>query len=346
MLPNKCHPLCLSLCVLCLLVAGVAGCDVGTGADGGQSPVAFVASVSPVNPADTRVGELTTANLASMGVFGYYTRGNAWSVMADVSIPDFMNNERVAKSGSAWTYSPVKYWPNTAGDKLTFFAYAPHASDTYKPATGEGVYSVISGVGTLKIFYRTPAQEEEQFDLLAAMGLIDCTRGTRLTFTMQHMLTKVEFRVKSSSDITVGGLSLPNINEVVVVGFDKATGEPQVSVPARDPSDPQVDAVACLNYGSIDVPASTNPAVPGTTVATFYLPPEKPAKVLFDYTDNGSLTETEFDLPGGDLWKSGKHVVYTILVDGGAKISVTSAGIGLDWPSTPTDRGDEEASAL
>lgn len=30
---------------------------------------------------------------------------------------------------SAWTYSPIKYWPNRDGDKISFFAYAPYESN-------------------------------------------------------------------------------------------------------------------------------------------------------------------------------------------------------------------------
>lgn len=108
-----------------------------------QVPVVFD---SYVNRATTRAGfqgALTTDQLkqakAGFGVFGYYTDNTLYS---QNSLPNFMYNEKVTYEGSAWTYSPVKYWPNEFGgeaisdgeDRLTFFAYAPYV-DVY-PGTG------------------------------------------------------------------------------------------------------------------------------------------------------------------------------------------------------------------
>ena len=59
--------------------------------------------------------------LGSFGVFAFYRNEGA-----TVSIPNFMNNQLVTISGNAWTYSPIKYWPNESSDKIDFYAYAPH----------------------------------------------------------------------------------------------------------------------------------------------------------------------------------------------------------------------------
>lgn len=105
-----------------------------------------------VNRGTTRAGakgELTVNNQTTtealqaaltrcgFGVFGYYTDNELYS---ESSKPNFMYNQVV--SGSGWTYSPVKYWPNEFGseaiseaqDKLTFFAYAPYVEVV--PETG------------------------------------------------------------------------------------------------------------------------------------------------------------------------------------------------------------------
>ena len=41
----------------------------------------------------------------------------------------FMNNQKVTwnGSGNAWEYTPSKFWPSGANDKVSFFAYAPYA---------------------------------------------------------------------------------------------------------------------------------------------------------------------------------------------------------------------------
>ena len=76
----------------------------------------------------TRSGALATGNLLSMGIFAYYTGSNDLTISEK---PNFMYNQEVKRSNasSPWTYSPVKYWPNNPGDKLTFFAYAPYVKE-------------------------------------------------------------------------------------------------------------------------------------------------------------------------------------------------------------------------
>ena len=58
------------------------------------------------------------------GVFGSYT-GRLTYENTTVS-PDFMYNQQVVGANDAWTYSPVKYWPNSSADYVSFFAYAPY----------------------------------------------------------------------------------------------------------------------------------------------------------------------------------------------------------------------------
>ena len=89
-------------------------------------------------------GDITTNILQTspnaFGVFAYYTGNNSYD---DQSMPNFMYNQKVTYDGNAWTYSPLKYWPNEYGssaisddvDKVSFFAYAPYVSVT--PATGK-----------------------------------------------------------------------------------------------------------------------------------------------------------------------------------------------------------------
>ena len=92
-------------------------------------------------------GDLTTDALktgphkdAGFGVFAYYTDNNSYDAF---STPNYMYNQQVKWDGtSAWTYSPVKYWPNEYGtnalsddvDQVSFFAYAPWVEVT--PSTG------------------------------------------------------------------------------------------------------------------------------------------------------------------------------------------------------------------
>jgi len=82
----------------------------------------------------TAVGTMTDATLQTggFGVFAAHTGLHPYA-SSDIST-NFMYNQKVTynSTASAWTYSPVKYWPNgidDAGNKeyISFFAYAPYA---------------------------------------------------------------------------------------------------------------------------------------------------------------------------------------------------------------------------
>lgn len=77
------------------------------------------------------------------GVFAFLGNDD-WLYASNTQQPDFMFNQQVTWDGdaTAWTYSPLKYWPNETGgdatsvstDRLSFFAYAPYVAVT--PETG------------------------------------------------------------------------------------------------------------------------------------------------------------------------------------------------------------------
>lgn len=85
----------------------------------------------------TKGGPTVDMNLDSLkkhgfGVFATYSGTNDFSTATD----DFMSNQLVNWNGSAWTYSPIKYWPNPTNgqaaddQKVSFFAYAPYTDST------------------------------------------------------------------------------------------------------------------------------------------------------------------------------------------------------------------------
>ena len=99
----------------------------------GEVPVAFDAYVPRATTRAGAYGETnseTALHGKNFGVFGYYTDNNDYDQFA---IPNFMYNQKVTYT-TAWTYEPIKYWPNEYGsdaesddyDKVTFFAYAPY----------------------------------------------------------------------------------------------------------------------------------------------------------------------------------------------------------------------------
>lgn len=140
----------------------------------------------------TDFGTITTTTLQAaasngFGVFGYYTDADDY---ASSTKANFMYNQQVTYAGSAWSYSPVKYWPNEHGasavstdtDKLTFLAYAPFvanfqigtdkgvsiADKTGSAAADEGIIAMTANnvAGDATLTFKVPASAEEQIDLL------------------------------------------------------------------------------------------------------------------------------------------------------------------------------------
>lgn len=139
----------------------------------------------------TDFSTVTTATLQAsangFGVFGYYTDAADY---ASNTKANFMYNQKVTYSGSAWSYSPIKYWPNEHGasavstdtDKLTFLAYAPFVANfqigtdkgvsisdkTGSAAADEGIIAMTANnvAGDATLTFKVPASSEEQIDLL------------------------------------------------------------------------------------------------------------------------------------------------------------------------------------
>lgn len=88
-----------------------------------------------------------------VGVFAMYTNnmryGGSATPHAGEFSPNFMENVKVsydansagtnsATSPNGWTYNPVHFWPNSATDYVSFFAYAPYSESTkLTTSTGE-----------------------------------------------------------------------------------------------------------------------------------------------------------------------------------------------------------------
>lgn len=140
----------------------------------------------------TDFNSLTTALLQSstngFGVFAYYTDDATY---ASSTKANFMYNQQVKYSSGAWSYSPIKYWPNEHGtsaksagvDRLTFLAYAPYVAnfdldndngesikDNQTPAAAatEGIIAMTKNnvAGDATLTFQVPASAENQIDLL------------------------------------------------------------------------------------------------------------------------------------------------------------------------------------
>lgn len=127
----------------------------------GSGVVAFDTYTSSATKAGT-TGIMTTTELKNgFGVFAQYSNGADYNKATD-PVANFMWNQKVYYD-EAWTYTPLKYWPNetiydpldpasnpidpsdptisTHADKLSFFAYAPYVKELAS-ANGNGKLDV------------------------------------------------------------------------------------------------------------------------------------------------------------------------------------------------------------
>ena len=161
----------------------------------------------------------TTATIATkgFGVFAYYN-GTANHDNSDT--PNFMYNQHVTSiDGSSWTYTPVKYWPNNTGDKVSFFAYAPYSTGGSNNITLDAVTSMRIPQITFKVNNTV----QSQTDLLYAdqtnptYNLIKQIIGDKITFKFQHALARIGFTVRVVTDeVPAGSKALDDNTKIYV----------------------------------------------------------------------------------------------------------------------------------
>lgn len=314
--------------LLCMLSACEEQADIGAG---GKTPVAFsVKETERQAPADTRAsGELTTANITSMGVFAYYTGQSNWSTS---NIPNFMWNEWVHRTDNAspWTYEPVKYWPNTTGDKISYFAYAPHTDDV----PGLSINTGADAAGYPKLYYELPTEALAQKDLLVAVPLTDRTKGDGpLAFSMEHVMTRILVDVRCADAITVTFVALSTMQAGYGTLTWNSSGNPQWSF---------TSTMSAMHSFPTNVPA--NSADP-TRLAEFFLyPVGNPSDELrITFNLNGSTETKAVNIPRTPAWEMGKTVAYTLNIETGSEITLSvktwdtgsvSASVGEEVPTT------------
>ena len=127
----------------------------GASLQSGPSAVAFdTYTASATKSGDAGIQTTSTLQAADkgFGVFAQYSDNTGYSNATD-PVANFMYNQQVKYASGAWTYSPLKYWPNetetdpqatgisAATDKLSFFAYAPYVSGAL---SGTGIDGMIA----------------------------------------------------------------------------------------------------------------------------------------------------------------------------------------------------------
>lgn len=144
--------------------------------------------------------DLTDLQEQSFGVFAYYTDNSDY--VEGTSTPNFMFNQKVKWNGTdAWVYSPLKYWPNEAADRLSFFAYAPHTAESNTNIVLDGFTNTSASAPVLK--YTLAENLADHVDLLWATPVKDQTNqkiAEKVKFTFNHALSRIGFKAVAVID--------------------------------------------------------------------------------------------------------------------------------------------------
>ncbi|MDR1369008.1 MAG: fimbrillin family protein [Dysgonamonadaceae bacterium] len=262
------------------------------------------------------------ASGAGFYVLAWETGATLWASYPVPATPNFMNDVNVSWSGSAWNYSPVKYWPGKDGSgnygKVSFFGYAPKTSS---------VAVAASGGSDPEITFTTPDLAADQIDLLADV-LTDLTYNTspmnlgKVNFQFEHLLSKIGFNAKLAAQYTDATVTVTKLeityaaNKIkkdgiyefladswtptglTMSGTDPVSGASDISVTLNNSSSPTASAIDNGNYLIL---------LPQATAAN-----DITAELSYTVTNGGTPKNytIEVGLPAV-TWLSGKQYTYT-----------------------------------
>lgn len=132
---------------------------------------------------------ITTENLTKFGVSAYYNNDD---------FPEFMYNQAVIKEGTAWTYSPVKYWPTMSYDHLRFFAYSPYSDDSN--GLTKLSKNTEKGLPYVEVSLPEDGDLTKMVDFVAASPAMTAKIDV-VKLEFKHEMTRISLQAKVSEDV-------------------------------------------------------------------------------------------------------------------------------------------------
>ncbi len=264
-----------------LFLLALTGCSKDEAGNDSDAPVPVRFEAGSPEVFKTRAEINTLNDLKNdpngFGVFAYYTGADNWETIGSSTKPNFMYNQQVTWSSDHWTYTPVKYWPNADGEKVSFFAYAPYTSNT----TG---FSTNTADGAPIISYTWGTTNDLLYD-----KQIDQVKGTvssAVTFTFKHALAKVEFKARRDN----GTLGTITINSLRITSNGATSGTFNLSDESWSSSSAAANPLPSLDEPKT-VPADYNETVSlGSSLMI-------PGNVTFTHDFNYRIQSIDNDLP-------------------------------------------------
>lgn len=137
--------------------------------------------------------------------------------------PNFMRNQKVSYNATTgnWEYSPIKYWPTMEGDKITFFAYAPYATQ----ANNYGFSSNYDHFTNMNysLLFTLQKDADRMVDFVAAAAYNQTFaangNGNKVVFNFIHTLSRISFSAKTSEALAEGTHIVLRNAELLPEGF-------------------------------------------------------------------------------------------------------------------------------
>lgn len=203
-----------------LTMVGCAQDDVVHESPSVNNAIQFGTYIGRAAQTRASVVDLAKVKKSGFGVFAFYTGLDDFDSYSGTT-PNFMNNQKVTWQADAvdattgkWIYTPVKYWPNNTGDKVSFFAYAPYDDDQTWPMS---TYN-----SNTEILFEVNGNVQQQKDLLwnktPQLNLQKPDVDSVIKFNFGHALARIGFKLAGAFDqVGAGG----NIDENTVITVKK-----------------------------------------------------------------------------------------------------------------------------
>lgn len=196
---------------LCLVLGACTTADEPGVAGEGGIPMSFGASGETVGTRALLDGTTISQNGNQLKVYDRYTPQNGTAVL-------YMEGTEVTCDGSAWTYSPLKYW--TEEGTHSFLAYL-HKAGSVKCDVTDGCYPFLRYDAERHELYVTgwTIGTDNQFDFLYARHKRSMTEANPhrvVEFQMSHLLCAVQFNIVNlydvNQEISISGFQLSGLN--------------------------------------------------------------------------------------------------------------------------------------
>lgn len=269
--------------------------------------------------ASTRSTLTDAANIDSFGVYAGFADKAGTSTYA----PDYMTNLKVTHGNDEWTTEGKYFWPGEGS--LHFNAYSPYYSGSTSDNgddTGEGITGINNMEGNLLLNYSTPADNENQLDLLFATPVDASSSPCELTFN--HALTGIRF--------AAGAELAPCVIKKITISGIMAQGTLNIESGQWSALTNEADFTLDLNV-SLPADANSKYVAQGTSITsetqTFLLIPQtfgENAGISIEADFNGKAVTLSADLTA-QTWPMGRIITYRI------SANPDSEALTLDAPS-------------